>query len=345
MIEKTYSFKKDGKQNEVYTLSNTQGMQVDILTYGARITRIVVPDKNGRFDDVVVGCKRAEDYYAQNPYFGATVGRYANRIGGATFSLNGKTYRLQANERNNILHGGVDGDFSRKIWQAAVNDNTLVLSLLSPDGESGFPGNLQVQVAFTLTEDNALVLDYQAVCDKDTVCNLTNHTYFNIGRQESVLSHELFIRAKQMTPCDDELIPHGEVAEIDGTPFSFWPAKPIGKDIFAKEGALQQCGGYDFNYVLSREGEGLRHFASLYDAETGRKMDCFTTLPGVQLYTANGMNGFHGKKTYAGHCAVCLETQFFPNAPNCPAYPSALLRAGEKYAHTTLYQFSADKTD
>lgn len=345
MIEKTYSFKKDGKQNDVYTLSNNQGMQVDILTYGARITRIVVPDKNGNFDDIVVGCKAPEDYYGKNPYFGATVGRYANRIGDAKFSLNGKSYSLQANEGNHILHGGIDGDFSRKIWQAAIQENTLVLSILSPDGESGFPGNLKAQVCFTLTEDNALVLDYQAVCDKDTVCNLTNHTYFNLAKEDTVLSHQLFIRSKQMTPCDGELIPHGEFADIDGTPFSFWPAKAIGKDIFAEEDALKACGGYDFNYVLAREKEGLQHFAYLYDAQTGRKMDCFTTLPGVQLYTANKTGGFNGKKTYVNHCAVCLETQFFPNSPNCPAYPCATLRAGEQYAQTTIYQFSVVNAD
>lgn len=340
MITKSYSFEKNGVQNDVYTLTNKKGAEVDILTYGARILRISVPDKTGKFGDVIVGCKTPEDYYGENPYFGATVGRFANRIGNARFTLNGETYTLQANEGNNILHGGIDGDFSRKVWSAKMDGEKLVLSHFSPDGESGFPGNFSVSVCFTWTDENELVIDYEATCDKDTVCNLTNHSYFNIGDEDTVLSHELFINSKQITPCDDELIPHGDLQDIDGTAFSFAPAKRIGTDIFSDDKMIKRCNGYDFNYVLAREKDGLEHFAYVYDEKTGRRMDCYTTLPAVQLYTACYTGGFVGKKTYATHCALCLETQGFPNSPNCETYPSALLRAGETYQSRTVYRFS-----
>lgn len=343
MIEKTYSFTKNGQINDVYTLTNENGVQVDILTYGARILRILTPDKNGVFGDVIVGCATPEAYYENNPYFGATVGRYANRIGGAKFVLNGKEYSLQANEKGNILHGGIDGDFSRKIWQADVIENALVLSLFSPDGESGFPGDLRVKTIFMLTDDNALEIRYEAVCNQDTVCNLTNHAYFNLGGRDTVLDHELWIHASRITVCDDELIPHGEYMNIADTAFSFSPAKTIGKDIFANEHLLTRCNGYDFNYVLDKTTAGLELCATLYDGVSGRKMECLTTQPGLQIYTGNGTGGFIGKKAYQNHCAVCLETQSFPNSPNCPDFPSAILRTGERYAHTTVYRFSTVK--
>ena len=337
MIEKTYSFIKNGKENAVYTLSNAR-ISVDILTYGARIIRILTPDKHGKLEDIVVGCATPEAYYEENPYFGGTVGRYANRIGGAKFTLNGIQYPLQANENGNILHGGIDGDFSRKVWDAETDGETLVLSLLSPDGESGFPGNLKVKAFFTLTDKDELVLRYEAVSDKDTVCNLTNHAYFNLGG-DTVLSHELFINAKQITACGNDLIPHGDFLDIDGTAFSFAQPKPIGRDIFADEPLLKHCHGYDFNYVLNREGDGLCHAARVFERQTGRGIDCYTTQVGLQLYTGNGTGGFIGKKAYQTHCALCLETQAFPNSPNCPSFPSAVLRAGEKYEHTTVYRF------
>ncbi|MBQ8322921.1 MAG: galactose mutarotase [Clostridia bacterium] len=343
MIRKTYTFTKGENINDVYTLSNAQGTEVDILTYGARIVRISVPDKNGVFSDVIVGCKTPEDYYEKNPYFGATIGRYGNRIGGAKFSLNGKEYVLEANNGKNTLHGGTSGDFSRKVWQAEIAGNTLVLSHVSPDGEGGFPGELSVKVFFTLTEENALVIEYGAVSDKDTLCNLTNHSYFNLGGQDTVLSHELMIKARRMTPVDKELIPHGEYAEIDGTPYSFYKPKLLGEDMFSDAELIKHCNGYDFNYCLERDGEGLQHFAYVYDKESGRRMDCYTTLPGVQLYTACATGGFKGKKDYVNHCALCLETQGYPNSPNCPEYPSTVLKAGEKYGETTVYKFSVVK--
>ena len=343
MIEKTYSFEKNGNQHDVYTLSNASGARVDILTYGAKILNIFVPDKNGELGDVLVGCKRPEDYYEENPYFGSTIGRYGNRIGGSKFTINGVEYKLQTNEKGNCLHGGLDARFSHKLWDAEIDGNTLVLSLVSPDGDGGFPGTLSVKVFFTLTDENALVIEYAATSDKDTICNLTNHSYFNIGGQDTVLNHELFIKSRQITPVDDELICHGDYMDIDGTPYSFYPAKKLGKDMFSSAKFIKQCNGYDFNYCIEREGKGLEHFAYVYDEESGRKMDCYTTLPGVQLYTACGTGGFKGKKDYVNHCALCLETQCYPNSPNCPEYPTTLLKAGEKYHEITVYKFSVVK--
>ena len=344
MIKKTYTFRKGGKTNDVYTLSNSKGCEADILTYGARIIRIWTPDKDGNFDDVIVGCKTPEDYYGKNPYFGATIGRFGNRIENSQFVINGATYTVEANEGKNCLHGGITSNFDRQVWDAEIQGETLVLSHVSPDGAGGFPGEMKVWVSFTLTEDNELIIDYKATTDKDTPCNLTNHAYFNIGGQETVLRHELMIKSRKMTPVDKELIPHGEYMDIDNTPYSFYPAKPLGKDMFSQADMIKQCKGFDFNYCLERETEReLEHFAYVYDKETGRRMDCYTTLPGVQLYTANGTGGFRGKKTYVNYCALCLETQGYPNAPNCPEYPSTILKAGETYHERTVYKFSAVK--
>lgn len=340
MITKSYSFEKNGAINDVYTLTNANGAEVDVLTYGARILRISVPDRNGKFGDVVVGCKKPEDYYGENPYFGATIGRFGNRIGGARFTLNGKEYPIEANEGKNTLHGGTTADFSRVVWNAEIQGDFLVLTHLSPDGAGGFPGNLSVTLTISFSNENELKLDYKATTDKDTVCNLTNHTYFNLGGRPTVLDHELMINAKKLTPVDSELIPHGEYWDIEGTPYSFLPAKPIGKDIFSNTSLIEQCGGYDFNYCLDRIGKGLERSACVYDPETGRRMSCYTTLPGIQLYTANATGGFKGKKAYVNHCALCLETQGYPNSPNCPSYPSTVLKAGETYHEITAYKFS-----
>lgn len=342
MIEKTYSFEKEGRTNDVYTLTNASGASVDVLTYGARLIRMMMPDKKGKLGDVLVGCAHPEDYYEENPYFGATIGRYGNRIGGAKFLLNGKTYTLEANDGKNTLHGGVTADFSRQIWNAEIAGDHLVLTHLSPDGAGGFPGNLKVTLTVTLTDENELILDYTAISDKDTVCNLTNHSYFNLGGQDTVLSHELMINASKITPVDDELIPHGEYMDINGTPFSFLYPKPVGQDIFCDEPMIRGCNGYDFNYCLDKIGRGLEHVAYVYDRESGRRMDCYTTLPGIQLYTGCSTGSFagRGKKKYVNHCALCLETQGYPNSPNCPEYPSTTLKAGETYKEITTYKFS-----
>ena len=340
MIEKTYSFVKDGNVNDVYTLTNKKGSQADILTYGAHLIALRMPDRDGNLGDCIVGCAKPEDYYGKHPYFGATIGRYGNRIGASKFTLNGKEYILEPNDGKNCLHGGVTAAFNRKVWKAEIVGDSLQLSHISPDGAGGFPGELKVTVTYTLTDEDALIIDYKAVSDKDTICNLTNHSYFNIGGQDTVLDHELMINSKIMTPVDDELIPHGEFMDIENTPYSFLPAKTIGKDIYSDAKFIKHCNGFDFNYCLDRKGEGLEHFAYVYDKQSGRKMDCYTTLPGVQLYTACSTGGFQGKKAYKNHCALCLETQCYPNSPNCPEYPTTTLKAGEEYHETTVYKFS-----
>ena len=246
---------------------------------------------------------------------------------------------MEQNDGKNTLHGGNTANFDAQNWQAEIIENSLVLSHFSPDGAGGYPGNMTVKVTFTLTDDDEVRIDYFATTDKDTLCNLTNHAFFNLGGQDTVLSHELMIKARKMTPVDDELIPHGEVVDIDGTPYSFYPAKKVGADIFSNAPLIKHCNGYDFNYCLEKAGNNLEHFAYLYDEQSGRKMDCYTTLPAVQLYTCGKMD-FNGKKHYGVHAGLCLETQGYPNSPNCPAYPSTVLKAGETYRETTIYKFS-----
>ena len=226
------------------------------------------------------------------------------------------------------------------VWDAKIDRDCLILSHLSPDGAGGFPGNLQVYVSFRLTEENELIIEYKATTDKDTPCSLTNHAYFNLSGEDTVLEHELMINAKQITPVDKELIPHGEFMDIENTPYSFLPPKKIGRDITMNADMLASSNGYDFNYCLDRVGRSLEHFAYVYDENSGRRMDCYTTMPGVQLYTACSTGGFVGKKEYVNHCALCLETQHFPNSPNCPQYPSPILKAGEEYHEITVYKFS-----
>lgn len=340
MIKKSYSFEKNGVTYDVYTFTNATGAQMDILTYGARITRLCVPDKNGVMGDVIVGYKTAEEYIGCGAYYGATIGRYGNRIGNAKFTLNGKEYTLEPNNGKHSLHGGNTTNFDAVNWTAEICDNTLVMSHTSPDGAGGYPGEMQVKVFFTLTDENAVVIEYAAVSDKDTVCNLTNHAFFNIGAQDTVYEHELMIKARNMTPVDGELIPHGELLPIDGTAYSFYPAKKLGQDMFSDAQMIKACNGYDFNYCLERETQnGLEHFAYVYDKESGRKMDCYTTLPGVQLYTCCHFS-LNGKKKHGDHAALCLETQRYPNSPNCPEYPTTTLKAGETWHEVTVYKFS-----
>lgn len=342
MIEKTYSFTKNDEEYEVYTLTNANGLKMDVLTYGARIINLFTPDKNGVLGDVLIGYATPEQQCGAHGYYGATVGRFANRIGGAKFTLNGAEYVLEQNDGKNTLHGGNTANFDVQNWQAEIIENSLVLSHFSPDGAGGYPGNMTVKVTFTLTDDDEVRIDYFATTDKDTLCNLTNHAFFNLGGQDTVLSHELMIKARKMTPVDDELIPHGETLDIDGTPYSFYPAKKVGADIFSNAPLIKHCNGYDFNYCLEKAGNNLEHFAYLYDEQSGRKMDCYTTLPAVQLYTCGKMD-FNGKKHYGVHAGLCLETQGYPNSPNCPAYPSTVLKAGETYRETTIYKFSVVK--
>ena len=339
MITKTRSISFNGQTCDVYELKNKNGCVVEIFTYGARITRLCVPDKNGVFGDVILGYQNPEEYLGKIAYYGATIGRYANRIEKGKFTLNGKTYTLETNDGAHHLHGGITANFDTQNFQAEILGDELVLSHLSPDGAGGYPGNLQVKVTFSFNDANELAIDYFATTDKDTLCNLTNHAYFNLGDDDTILDHELMIKSRKMTAIDDELIPHGEFMDIDNTAYSFYTPKRIGQDIFSNAEFIQKCHGYDFNYCIERENAGLTHCAYAYDKKSGRRMDCYTTLPGVQLYTCCRLD-MQGKKKYGDFAALCLETQGYPNSPNCPNYPSTTLKAGDVYATKTIYKFS-----
>ena len=341
MVKKTYTFTdKSGAAVDVYTLTNAKGMKMEVSALGGRILTLTAPDRDGKLADVLMGLARPEDYVDNHPYYGAFIGRYGNRIGGAKFTLGGKTYELEKNNGRNMLHGGFVG-FDRRLMTAKVDGEALVLSYHSPDGECGFLGNLDVDVKYELTDDGEVKLTYDAVSDADTLCNLTNHAYFNIGDDDTVLDQVLDINASRITPVDDELIPHGEFMDVIGTPYSFKGGVKLGKNMFSDDHMIALCHGFDFNYCLDRKTENdLEFCASVYDEKSGRYMECYTTLPGVQLYTSNTVKGSVGKKTYENYAALCLETQGFPNSPNCPEYPSTVLKKGEKYHTETVYKFS-----
>jgi aldose 1-epimerase len=290
--------------------------------------------------DVLLGYATAEDYMRKDGYYNAFIGRYGNRIENSEFMLNGKKHKLFNNNGKHNLHGGKIG-FDKKILNAKIKGNTLMFTHTSRDGDEGFPSTITMVVAYSLTDDGDWVIDYLAQPEGDTVCNLTNHAYFNIGDGDTILDQVLDINASRMTPVDDDLIPHDEVMNIIGTPFSFKGGVRLGKNMFSKEPIIQKCGGFDFNYCIDRKTQNdLEFCASVYDKRSGRYMECWTTLPGVQLYTTNiGDNVIKGKKTYRAHSALCLETQGYPNSPNCPSYPSTVVRGGEMYRTQTVYKF------
>lgn len=330
-----------------YTLRNGNGMEVKVSNYGARITSIRVPDRNGKTADVVLGYDSAEAYInaLKHPYFGATVGRCCGRIAGAQFKLDGRTYQLAANNGANHLHGGRVG-FDKVIWKTEMAERGRVrLAYLARDGEEGYPGNLQVTVTFSLNPDNELRIDYAASTDRKTPVNLTNHTYFNLkgeGRGD-VLGHELMIHAANFTPLNSALIPTGEIRPVAGTPLDFTQSKPIGRDIAVPDEQLILAHGYDHNFVLDDGGkEGLRSAAEVYEPESGRILEVLTTEPGLQLYTGNFLAGdLKGKsgRPYVRRGGLCLETQHFPDSPNQPSFPNTILKPGESWRSTTVFRF------
>lgn len=332
----------EGKEVWQYTLSNKNGMTVKILNYGGTITDVITPDRNGNPGNVVLGFDVLDGYLQKgNPLFGCLVGRYANRIANAQFVLDGKTYHLPANENGNTLHGGING-FNKKVWNAVFlsSENALRLSYLSPDGEEGFPGNLDVTVVYTLTEENELIITYSAQTDAPTPVNLTNHSYFNLsaGAETTVLYHDLTLQAMYYTLTNNKVIPTGDMAPVKDTPYDFNSSKKIGRDI------AQTGNGYDNNFVLGNTSGNLRSFSILYHAASGRLMETATSQPGVQLYTANYLSDkllyTHNNLKYGKYGAVCLETQHYPDSPNQPAFPSTILRPGENYHQVTVYKFS-----
>lgn len=344
-VEKTeFGKTADGKTVDLYVLKNGKGMTAKVMTYGAILVELHAPDRQGVSKDLVLGFDNLDRYLKGHPLFGATVGRFANRIGGAQFALNGKTYSLVRNNGRNHIHGGTKG-FDKQLWQGEpFQTDTGVgvkLSYLSVDGEEGYPGNLKVTVTYTLTADNELRIDYTATTDKDTPVNLTNHSYFNLGGADAgdVLGHELQLFADNYTPADDGLIPTGEIAPVKGTPLDFTQPKPIGARILE----LSKTSGYDHNYVINGGGKSLAPAARVYEPKSGRVMEAFTTEPGVQLYTANHLRNLAGKggAVYNKHQGFCLETQHYPDSVNKPNFPSPVLKAGDTFRSATVFKFSA----
>lgn len=333
----------DGTQVDQLTLRDG-GMSCQILTYGGAVRSLTVPDREGKAVDVALGFDTLEDYRAQDKYMGALVGRYANRIGGAKFTLNGTEYPLLANNGPNALHGGGVG-FDKQVWTVeALSDNSVTLSLVSPHMQEGYPGTLRVEVTYTL-QNGALSIDYRAQSDRDTVCSLTNHTYFNLSGQGSGSVEGQYIRldAARYTPTDAGSIPTGEIAPVEGTPMDLRTIRPIGARIDEPFEQLTLAGGYDHNWVIDGWDGSLRNAAKAWSPDTGIALTAYTTLPGVQFYTGNFIEGCpkgKGGVVYGNRHGFCLETQFFPDSPNHPEFPSCVLRAGEEYRNTTIYAFS-----
>ncbi len=334
----------EGVPIELYVLTNGK-MTAKVMTYGAILTELDVPDRAGKVADVVLGFETLSGYLAGHPYFGATTGRVANRIAGGKFTLDGKEYKLAVNNGPNSLHGGLKA-FDKKVWKAedasGPAGQAVKLSYKSPDGEEGYPGNLTVTVTYTVTPDNALRIDYTAVTDKATPINLTNHTYFNLSGAAAgdILDHEMMLAADQYTPADDNLVPTGKLAPVKGTPLDFTTPTPLGARFDQLTGDPR---GYDHNYVLRGAGKAPELGARVYDPKSGRLMEMFTTEPGVQLYTANFLDGTlkgKGGVVYKKHQGFCLEAQHFPDSINHPEFPSTVLRPGETYTQTTIYKFS-----
>lgn len=348
--KRAYGSTTDGKAVDEYTLTNANGVEVKVITYGGIIASVKVPDRDGNPGDVVLGYSNLPDYETRNFYFGTAVGRYGNRIGSAGFNLDGQSYSLAANNGPNSLHGGLKG-FDKQVWQARAlegDDPALELTYLSPDGEEGFPGNLSVTMTYTLTADNGLRIDYQAITDKTTIVNLTNHSYFNLAGNGAgaIYDHILQLNADRFTPVDVNMIPTGELAPVAGTPFDFRTPKRVGDEIRSGHQQMALGLGYDHNWVLNRQSDsGLELAARAYDPVTGRSLEVWTTEPGIQFYTGNFLNatmvGSSGGMYRQGD-GFCLETQHYPDSPNRPEFPSTELKPGDTYQSSTVYKFGLD---
>lgn len=347
ITEKDFGKTKDNIAVKLFTLTNKNGMSAEICTYGGAIVSLMVPDKNGNLDDVTLGYDNITSYENGDKFFGALIGRCSNRIEHGKFKINDKDYSLAINNGPNHLHGGIKG-FDKVVWNAEIlNDenNKLKLSYFSKDGEEGYPGNLDVSVIYTITDNNSLEIEYKAVSDKDTVVNLTNHSYFNLSGHASgtILDHKLMISSDEFTINDEFSIPTGEIKKVNGTPMDFRTLKSIGSEINSDYEQIKFGSGYDHNWILNTNGDISKISAQLIDESTGRVMNMYTTTPGVQFYSANFLDGSDigkGNIPYVKRSGVCLETQFVPNAINNDKFDSPLLKANEEYNHTTIYKFS-----
>jgi aldose 1-epimerase len=350
LTKTTFGKMPDGQTIDLYTLTNSHGMQATVTNYGGIVVSLLAPDRAGHMDDVVLGFDRLEGYLQPEPYFGAIIGRYGNRIGHAMFKLGDKEYRLAKNDGENTLHGGTQG-FDKRVWSALDLSKVgaaLELKYTSKDGEEGYPGKLSVTVIYMLTETNELWIEYSAATDRPTVLNLTNHSYFNLAGQGGgdILKHQITINADRFTPVDAGLIPTGELQKVEGTPFDLRKPTEIGAHIDADNEQLKLGKGYDHNFVLNRRGEALTLAARVTEPGSGRVMEVLTSEPGVQFYTGNFLDGTlkgKGGKVYGRRSGFCLETQHFPDSPNKPAFPSAELKPGQRFSSTTVYRFSTSK--
>lgn len=328
----------DGSTVHRYTLRNKSGITARLIDYGAILSELWVPNATGGQTNIVCGFETLEQYLAGHPFFGATTGRYANRIAQGRFMLDGKEYSLPINNGPNHLHGGIKG-FDKRLWKSEPqDDNAVKFTYLSADGEEGYPGNLSITVIYRLDDNDALTIDYTGITDKPTIVNLTNHSYFNLAGSGDILSHEVTIDADRYTPVNKQLIPTGELAPVDGTPFDFRKPMAIGARI---QQIQSNPVGYDHNFVLNSGGKSMAFAARVIEPISNRGIEVHTTEPGIQLYTGNFLDGKYagvGGVRYSRHCALCLETQHFPNSPNNPSFPSTVLRPGETYRTTTIYK-------
>ena len=346
MTSKAFGTTRDGRQAQLYTLANQNGLQADISNYGGAIVCLQVPDRAGTLADVVLGYDSLAGYEADKPYLGAIIGRFANRIAHGRFTLHGATYTLPGNNGENSLHGGTTG-FNKRLWTAKeLSDDALELTYLSPDGEEGYPGDLSAKVVYTVTAQNELKIDYFATTNKNTIVNLTNHSYFNLAGQGEgdILGHEVTLHATYFTPVNANLIPTGEIRSVQGTLLDFTKRTAIGARIFADDEQLKLAGGYDHNWIPNREGDRtLVLAAEVYEPGSGRALQVLTTQPGIQFYSGNFLDGSAcGKagKVYYRRYGFCLETQHYPDSPNHPNFPSAELQPGQQYRETTVFKFS-----
>ncbi|MCX8129472.1 MAG: galactose mutarotase [Clostridia bacterium] len=337
----------EGVEADIFTLNNTKGLIVEITNYGGIIVSLITPDRSGKKEDITLGYDSLEGYLKDSSYFGAIIGRNANRVENAEFSLNGIQYYLAKNDGNNHLHGGFKG-FDKVVWNADIvryeESESLRLAYKSKDMEENYPGNLNVEVIYSLTEDSALKIDYYAVADKDTVVNLTNHAYFNLAGHSAgdVSKHLLMIKADRFTPVNREGIPTGEIREVKNTPMDFTALTPIGPGLSSKCEQIVNGKGYDHNWVLNVSSGHPEKASELYEPESGRVLEIYTTKPGIQFYSGNFLDGSivgKGGTVYSRRSGLCLETQYFPNAMKHKHFPSPILKAGEEYRHTTIYKF------
>lgn len=343
IIKEKFGTARTGEDIFLYTLKNKNGMEAKVTNFGANLVSLLVPDQDGKVEDVVLGYDNLEDYYRNGSFFGATIGPSANRIAGAGFTIDGKDYHLDVNDGDNNLHSDKELGYHKQVWNAAAGEDTLTLTIEGKDGEMGFPGNKKITMVYSLSDDNALKLSYHATADKDTVINLTNHTYFNLAGHKAgkIEDHLLKLHAGHFTPVVAGAIPTGEIKAVAGTPMDFTTAKPIGQDINADYEQLKLTLGYDHNYVIDGADGTLREFAEAKDPKSGRTMKAYTTLPGVQFYAGNCIAEETGKEGahYEPRVGFCLETQYYPDNIHHANFPQAVFGPGKDYQAETVYQF------